>query len=157
MFVMYWGMLSFITPPVALAAFAAASVAQVSPMRAGFEAMRLGAIIYFVPFFFVFNPALLLQGSWLENLQALSTALVGVALVSAALQGYLIGLGDLGRGALSWVVRSFIGLAGITLALPAGGLFGISQLILLAIAGGALALGLGLRKLNSAMLNTQAL
>jgi hypothetical protein len=78
-------------------------------------------------------------------------------LVSAALQGYLIGLGDLGRGALSWVVRSFIGLAGITLALPAGGLFGISQLILLAIAGGALALGLGLRKLNSAMLNTQAL
>ena len=119
--------------------------------------MRLGAIIYFVPFFFVFNPALLLQGSWLENLQALSTALVGVALVSAALQGYLIGLGDLGRGALSWVVRSFIGLAGITLALPAGGLFGISQLILLAIAGGALALGLGLRKLNSAMLNTQAL
>jgi TRAP-type uncharacterized transport system fused permease subunit len=45
MFVMNWGMLSFITPPVALAAFAAASVAQVSPMRAGFEAMRLGAII----------------------------------------------------------------------------------------------------------------
>ncbi|MDG2420311.1 MAG: TRAP transporter fused permease subunit, partial [Gammaproteobacteria bacterium] len=68
MFVMYWGMLSFITPPVALAAFAAASVANVSPMRAGFEAMRLGAIIYFVPFFFVFNPALLLQGSIIENI-----------------------------------------------------------------------------------------
>ena len=105
MFVMYWGMLSFITPPVALAAFAAASVANVSPMRAGVEAMRLGAIIYFVPFFFVFNPALLLQGSLLENLQALSTALVGVALVSAALQGYLIGVGDLGRGALASIVR----------------------------------------------------
>ena len=156
MFVMYWGMLSFITPPVALAAFAAASVAQVSPMRAGFEAMRLGAIIYFVPFFFVFNPALLLQGSWLENIQALSTALVGVALVSAALQGYLIGLGDLGRGALSLVVRGFIGVAGITLALPAGGLFGTSQLTLLAISGGALALGLGLRKINSVTFNTQA-
>jgi len=156
MFVMYWGMLSFITPPVALAAFAAASVAQVSPMRAGFEAMRLGAIIYFVPFFFVFNPALLLQGSWLENIQALSTALVGVALVSAALQGYLIGLGDLGRGALSLVVRGFIGVAGITLALPAGGLFGINQLILLAIAGGSLALGLGLRKINSVTFNAQA-
>ncbi len=157
MFVMYWGMLSFITPPVALAAFAAASVAQVSPMRAGFEAMRLGAIIYFVPFFFVFNPALLLQGSWFENLQALSTALVGVALVSAALQGYLIGLGDLGRGALSWVVRALVGIAGITLALPAGGLLGISQLLLLAIAGGALVLGLGLRRLNAGNQNVPAL
>jgi TRAP transporter 4TM/12TM fusion protein len=157
MFVMYWGMLSFITPPVALAAFAAASVAQVSPMRAGFEAMRLGAIIYFVPFFFVFNPALLLQGSWFENLQALSTALVGVALVSAALQGYLIGLGDLGRGARSWVVRALVGIAGITLALPAGGLLGISQLLLLAIAGGALVLGLGLRRLNAGNQNVPAL
>jgi len=134
MFVMYWGMLSFITPPVALAAFAAASVAQVSPMRAGFEAMRLGAIIYFVPFFFVFNPALLLQGTWMQNLQAFSTALVGVALVSAALQGYLLGLGDFGKSALSWVARLFIGLSGLTLALPAGGLFGFSQILLLAVA-----------------------
>lgn len=134
MFVMYWGMLSFITPPVALAAFAAASVAQVSPMRAGFEAMRLGAIIYFVPFFFVFNPALLLQGTWLQNLQAFSTALVGVALVSAALQGYLLGLGDFGKSALSWVARLFVALSGLTLALPAGGLFGFSQLLLLSVA-----------------------
>ena len=134
MFVMYWGMLSFITPPVALAAFAAASVANVSPMRAGVEAMRLGAIIYFVPFFFVFNPALLLQGTWFGNLQAISTAVVGVALVSAALQGYLIGIGDLGRGAAGVAVRVLIGLAGLTLALPAGGLFGFSQLLLLAVA-----------------------
>lgn len=134
MFVMYWGMLSFITPPVALAAFAAASVAQVSPMRAGFEAMRLGAIIYFVPFFFVFNPALLLQGTWLQNLQAFSTALIGVALVSAALQGYLLGLGDFGKSTLSWVARVFIALSGLTLALPAGGLFGFSQLLLLSVA-----------------------
>jgi TRAP-type uncharacterized transport system fused permease subunit len=148
MFVMYWGMLSFITPPVALAAFAAASVAQVSPMRAGFEAMRLGAIIYFVPFFFVFNPALLLQGGWLENLQALSTALIGVALVSAALQGYLLGIGDLGRGAASWLVRLLVGIAGLTLALPAGGLFGISQVLLLVIAVVSLVAGLGVRALR---------
>jgi len=145
MFVMYWGMLSFITPPVALAAFAAASVAHVSPMRAGIEAMRLGAIIYVVPFFFVFNPALLLQGSVLENLQAISTALVGVALVSAALQGYLIGLGDLGNGTSGIVVRSMIGVAGLTLALPAGGLFGFSQIILLSVAIVFLVAGVGLR------------
>ena len=147
MFVMYWGMLSFITPPVALAAFAAASVANVSPMRAGVEAMRLGAIIYFVPFFFVFNPALLLQGSLLENLQALSTALVGVALVSAALQGYLIGVGDLGRGALASFVRLLTGISGLILALPAGGLFGFSQLLLLLVAAVTLIAAIGLHRL----------
>lgn len=147
MFVMYWGMLSFITPPVALAAFAAASVAQVSPMRAGVEAMRLGAIIYFVPFFFVFNPALLLQGSLLENLQALSTALIGVALVSAALQGYLIGVGDLGRGGAAVLVRVMTAVSGLTLALPAGGLFGFSQVLLLIVAALALAVAVILHRL----------
>ena len=135
MFVMYWGMLSFITPPVALAAFAAASVANVSPMRAGFEAMRLGAIIYFVPFFFVFNPALLLQGSIIENIQSITTALIGVAVVSSALQGYLIGFGDLGKGIKGLVVKLLIGFSGLTLALPAGGLFGFSQISLLLVAG----------------------
>jgi len=145
MFVMYWGMLSFITPPVALAAFAAASVAEVSPMRAGFAAMRLGAIIYFVPFFFVFNPALLLQDTALENMMALSTALVGVALVAGALQGYLIGIGSLGKGLAGIGVRTAIGIAGLTLALPAGGLFGFSQWFLLGVALFFLALGLGLR------------
>jgi TRAP transporter 4TM/12TM fusion protein len=145
MFVMYWGMLSFITPPVALAAFAAASVAEVSPMRAGFAAMRLGAIIYFVPFFFVFNPALLLQSSLLENLQALSTALVGVALVAAALQGYLLGIGVLGKGTVGLLIRLSIGMAGMTLALPAGGLFGFSQWFLLGIAALLFLVGLVLR------------
>lgn len=145
MFVMYWGMLSFITPPVALAAFAAASVAEVSPMRAGFAAMRLGAIIYFVPFFFVFNPALLLQDTAVENMLALSTAIVGVALVAGALQGYLIGVGNLGKGVAGIGVRSAIGIAGLTLALPAGGLFGFSHMSLLAVALMFLGAGLSLR------------
>ena len=144
MFVMYWGMLSFITPPVALAAFAAASVAHVTPMRAGIEAMRLGAIIYFVPFFFVFNPALLLQGSFLENLQAISTALVGVALVSAALQGYLIGIGDIGLGRVGHSVRVLVGISGLVLALPAGGIFGFSQILLLVVSLIFLGAGIGL-------------
>lgn len=127
MFIMYWGMLSFITPPVALAAFAAASVAQVSPMRAGWEAMRLGAIIYFIPFFFVLNPALLLQGELSEVLLMISTALVGVVLISAGLQGYLIGYGSLGKGSLSIVARAFMSLSGLALAAPSGGLMGTSQ------------------------------
>ena len=146
MFVMYWGMLSFITPPVALAAFAAASVANVAPMRAGFEAMRLGAIIYFVPFFFVFNPALLLQGSIIENLQAFTTAIIGVAIVSGALQGYMIGVGDLGSGIKGLVVKILVGMSGLMLALPAGGLFGFSQIALLAVAVGLLVSGIVARK-----------
>ena len=146
MFVMYWGMLSFITPPVALAAFAAASVANVAPMRAGFEAMRLGAIIYFVPFFFVFNPALLLQGSIIENLQAFTTAIFGVAIVSGALQGYMIGVGDLGSGIKGLVVKFLVGMSGLMLALPAGGLFGFSQIALLAVAVGLLMSGIVARK-----------
>lgn len=133
MFIMYWGMLSFITPPVALAAFAAASVAQVSPMRAGWEAMRLGAIIYFIPFFFVLNPALLLQGETAEVVLMISTALLGVVLISAGLQGYLIGFGRLGDGTLSLVGRSMMSLSGLALAAPSGGLMGTSQLTLFVI------------------------
>ncbi len=53
LYIFYWGMLSFITPPVALGAFAAASVAKTPPMRTGFEAMKIGSVIYFIPFFFV--------------------------------------------------------------------------------------------------------
>ncbi len=135
MFIMYWGMLSFITPPVALAAFAAASVAQVSAMRAGWEAMRLGAIIYFIPFFFVFNPAMLLQGSPLEIIEVIATALLGVALVSAALQGYLLGFGRLGDGKAGLLARTAVCIAGLLLAVPSGGIYDFNQFALI---GGSL-------------------
>ena len=62
MFIFYWGMLSAITPPVAIASFAAAGIAGAPPMKTGWESMRVGCIIYFIPFFFVLNPALVLQG-----------------------------------------------------------------------------------------------
>lgn len=134
MFIMYWGMLSFITPPVALSAFAAASVAKVSAMKAGFEAMRLGTIIYFIPFFFVFNPALLMQGSWIEIAIVLSTAVIGVLFLSAALQGYLIGVGTLGSGVVGLSSRALLAASGLTLAAPGGGMLGISHAALLAVA-----------------------
>lgn len=144
MFIMYWGMLSFITPPVALAAFAAASVAQVSPMRAGVEAMRLGSIIYFIPFFFVFNPGLLLQGGGAEILLLLGTALIGVWLLSSGLQGYLIGYGLVGDGVTGVVARFFVCVAGLALAAPSGGLLGLSPIVLIAVSCVSLAIGLGI-------------
>lgn len=153
MFIMYWGMLSFITPPVALSAFAAATVAQTSAMKVGFEAMRLGAIIYFIPFFFVFNPAMLLQGTIQEIVPVLVTAVIGVTLVSGGLQGYLIGFGNLGKKASGISARVLICFAGLVFAIPGGGLLGLNQ-VLLAVSGVVIAaLGIGIvllqRKLNA--------
>lgn len=148
MFIMYWGMLSFITPPVALAAFAAASVAQVSAMRAGWEAMRLGAIIYFIPFFFVLNPALLLQGDFAGIAQNVGTALVGVAFISAGLQGYLLGFGRIGEDKLGLVSRGCVTIAGLALVTPAGGLYGFSQTILIAVCAAFLIAGIGISLLQ---------
>lgn len=137
MFLLYWGMLSFITPPVALAAFAAASVAKSAPMATGLEAMRIGTIIYFIPFFFVFNPALLGRGDALEVMTVVAAALAGVALVAAALQGYLIGLGSLCTGPPGAAARVLLGAAGLALAAPGGGMLGWSHG---ALAAAALAL-----------------
>jgi len=95
MFIFYWGMLSFITPPVALGAFAAASVAKAAPMATAFEAMRLGSVIYFIPFFFVLDPALILVGSAGQIVISLSLAVLGVLCFAGAMQGYLVGVGRL--------------------------------------------------------------
>lgn len=133
LFILYWGMLSFITPPVALGSFAAASLAGASPMRTGLTSMRLGSIIYFVPFFFVLNPALILKATLPEILLALGTAIVGVLFISAGTQKYLIGFGVLGRGAAGKLARVLMLTSGLLLLYP-GGIAGLSSQVLLLIA-----------------------
>ncbi len=147
LFLMYWGMVSFITPPVAIGAFVAAGLAKAPPMRTGLEAMRLGVVIYFVPFFFVFNPALLLRGEISEILIVLTTAFIGVTLLSGALQGYLLQLGQLGTGPIAWVARALIFASGVTLAAP-GGTFGLENYELIGMALAALVPGILLVLLN---------
>jgi len=147
MFLLYWGMLSFITPPVALAAFAAASIARSQPMETGFEAMRLGSIIYFIPFFFAFNPALLFRGAPLEVAIVIATAIVGVWITASALQGYLLGYGLMGRGILGLVGRFILGIGGLTLAAPGQGMLGIGHLELTLAAVAIILLGLGVSQL----------
>ncbi len=88
LFVLYFGMLSMITPPVALAAFAAASLSGAGQMRTGFEAMRLGWCAYLVPFLFIYHPALLFQGSALEIMQTLVSIVLALLLISAVLAGF---------------------------------------------------------------------
>ena len=118
LFILYWGMVSFITPPVALGAFAAASLAGSTPMRTGLEAMRLGSIIYFMPFFFVLNPALVLNGSAAVILLEVTTAIAGVTLIASGLQGYLVFLGSLQHSAKSWLARGMLIASGLCLAFP---------------------------------------
>lgn len=93
LFVLYWGILSAITPPVAVVSFTAAGVAGASFFKTGFQSMRLAVVIYFIPFFFVFCPALVLQGSLIETIHAFSTAVIGIILLGGGLEGYLVGLG----------------------------------------------------------------
>lgn len=144
LFIMYWSMLSFITPPVAIGAFTAASVAGTQPMATGFEAMRTGAVIYFIPFFFVFNPALLMQGPWTMILVVLVTALAGVTLIAGGLQGYVTGFGPLGRGLPGAGARLLVIAGGVLLAVPGEGMLGVSHAALFAAAAAAIAAGLGL-------------
>ena len=145
LFMLYWGMVSFITPPVALAAFVAAGIAKAPPMQVGMQSVRLGSAMYFVPFFFVLNPALILRGSPWEILVVVGTAVAGIALLAAALEGYLVGIGSIARGAAGWLARLLLFAAGLVMALPGGGELELSHVQLslgglaLAAAGAALA------------------
>lgn len=95
LFVLYWGMISFITPPVAVAAFAAGSIAEANPMTTGYTAMRIGIAIYFVPFFFVLKPGFMLQGSPWEILHAICSGFLAVFLIGSSAGGYMLKLGKL--------------------------------------------------------------
>jgi TRAP-type uncharacterized transport system fused permease subunit len=94
-FILYWGILSFITPPVCIAVYPAASIAGARPMKTGWTAARLGAVKYFIPVFFVLNPALILQGPPWEVLYSVFTAIIGVFLLASSLEGYLLGFGGM--------------------------------------------------------------
>lgn len=96
MFAFYFAILSAITPPVALAVYAAASLAKANIWEAGWAAVRTGAAGFIVPFMFVYEPALLAIGEWPQILQASATAVVGCLMLAAGLYGYLI------RSALLW-------------------------------------------------------
>ncbi|WP_445009936.1 TRAP transporter permease [Vreelandella stevensii] len=149
MFILYWGMLSFITPPVALGAFAAATVAGARPMETGLQAMRLGSVIYFIPFLFVLNPALIMQGEPLMIVAVFIQAIIGIVLFASAMQGYLMGVGRLGYGMLQEaVIRALVLIAGLLLALPGGGMVPLNQWELIGLAAAALLPGVALARLS---------
>ncbi|MDG1026042.1 MAG: TRAP transporter fused permease subunit [Gammaproteobacteria bacterium] len=152
LFILYWGMLSFITPPVALGAFAAASIAGASALATGFKAMRLGSVIYFIPFFFVLEPALILSGTSRETLFATIKVIVGIILIAGTLQRYVLGVGFLDRaGPLGVVGRALVIIGGGLIALPTTEVIGINVGdAALIISGGVMAIAGVLMSLSEA-------
>ncbi|MDP1536444.1 MAG: TRAP transporter permease [Burkholderiales bacterium] len=89
MFAFYFAILSAITPPVALAVYAAAGIAKAPLWQAGWTAVRVGAAGFIVPFMFIFEPTLLMIGNWYDILQSFVSASIGTICLAAGLFGYL--------------------------------------------------------------------
>ena len=90
MFAFYFAILSAITPPIALAVFAAAGLAKANIWDAGWAAMRVGAAGFIVPFMFVYDPSLLMIGEWPNIIWRFVLSCVGIGLLAAGLHGYLL-------------------------------------------------------------------
>ena len=91
LFAFHFGVHSYITPPVALSAFAAAAIAKSDPMKTGFQAARLALAAYILPYMFVYSPGLVWIGEWHEILLAASTAIIGVIALAGSVEGWFIG------------------------------------------------------------------
>lgn len=108
-FVFYYAVVSAITPPVALASYAAAGISGANPMGTSVTSFKIGLAAFIVPFMFFYNPALLGDGSWVDITRALVTASVGVILLSGAVQGYFF------TGRLTQIARVLLLIAAIFL------------------------------------------
>ncbi len=112
MFALYFGMLSMITPPVAIAAFAAATIAESNPMRTGFAAVQFGWAAYAIPFFFVLAPDVLMQnGFTLKVAIATLTAFAGIWFASTGIIGYML-------QPMGWPMRLIAVVSGFLLFIP---------------------------------------
>jgi TRAP transporter 4TM/12TM fusion protein len=90
LFVFYFSIISAITPPVALAAYAGAGIAKSDPMKTGWTACRIGLAAFIIPYIFVFNPSLLMQGKAFEILWVTFTAFIGTSLLACSTIGWFL-------------------------------------------------------------------
>lgn len=111
LFCLYFAVIADITPPVAVAAYAGASVAQSDPLITGFKAFALAFAGFIVPFIFVLNPAIVLQGTVPDAIQGTLTCLMGIIALSGALQGWYI-------NSLPMLKRLFLAVCGLGLLYP---------------------------------------
>ena len=111
LFILYFGIMSLITPPIATAAFVAATIAKTDPMAAGWTAMRFGWASYIVPFLFVYSPALIMRGSAVEIGLVMILSIAGIWFVCAAFTGYAMRV-------MGLPMRVAFGAAGLLLLMP---------------------------------------
>lgn len=111
MFVLYFAVLSCITPPVAIASYAAAAIADANAIKVGFESMRLALVAYIIPFVFVYNPVLLFEGSPLNIFVSFATAALGCVALTWAIEGVI-------EGKIPWWLRLLALLAAACLVWP---------------------------------------
>jgi len=128
MFILYFGMMSMITPPIALAAFAAASLSRADPMATGFAAMRMGWVAYVIPFLFVLSPSLVMQGDVWRIVLNTGSAAIGVYIASVAVIGFF-------TRPLTVPLRILLGIGGLAAVFPdtaigAGGLVDMAGIVL---------------------------
>ena len=110
-FVFYFGVISMVTPPVAVAAYAGAEIAGAGMMRVGFIATRLCLVAFIIPFIFIFEPALLMVGSASNILAAFVTAMIGIVALAGALEGWYF-------RPLGWAFRFLLFASAILMIIP---------------------------------------
>jgi TRAP transporter 4TM/12TM fusion protein len=137
LFVMYYGMMSMITPPVAVAAFTAAGIADAHPMRTALTSVRAGWIAYVIPFIFVFSPGLTMSGGFVEIATTVAAIIMAILLLSVALTGYFL-------RPLGPVRRVIALLSGLLLCLPADAFPSAGFLLAAAAAVGTILVGIEL-------------
>jgi TRAP-type uncharacterized transport system fused permease subunit len=105
LFIFYFGVMSFLTPPVAVSSFVAAGLAEASMWRTGWVGMRLAAVSMLLPFVWAYDPALLLDGSWLSIAIVIATTMAAILVIS---RGFIM-LQDLERDKLAGGLALVIG------------------------------------------------
>lgn len=113
MFIFYFAVISAITPPVALASFAAAGMAQADPWKTSWIALKMGLATFIVPFMFFYSPVLLMQGPWLGIVQATVSAMIGVWFLAGSTEGWF-------GGRLAMPLRVVLFVAALNLLHPGG-------------------------------------
>ena len=111
LFLLYIGLIAFITPPICIVIYAVCTISQSGVWATGFQAVRLGIVSYLVPFIFVFEPSLILKGSALKILLTMLTSLAGVFALATGLEGYLINKAN-------WLQRVLWLSGGVCLIIP---------------------------------------
>jgi len=146
LFLIYYGGMGGLTPPVAIHAYVAAGIAGADPVKTSYKTVRLGIVLALVPFFFVLQPALIMiRSTPLEIITHLAAALTGIWLLASGLEGYLMKIGK-----LNWWERILFFVGGFLFAFPGW----MTTLIGAAICGGAAAISLMLRRGGTIKLST---